>query len=165
MKRSISIALLSLLIVFPVFAQDTPDAPTPTVEAVASVTPDATEVVIVPPVATVEPPVIVVNNPPDSGTESNSMLLHFLLEGVLTAAVVFMAVKQGKLIPPETVDKVLVRFFEMVKSVTVKTETPIDDTIASISEEMLRKMVQQELAKQQASSIQPNSTERFQVGR
>lgn len=139
-RKTFAIVFLSLFMAFPAFAQDvTYEVPTPA--------PEVTEVVSVP-VATDAPPVVVVNNPPVTGTESNSLLLHFIIEGVLTAAVVFMAIKQGKLIPPETVDKVLVRFFELVKGVTVKTETPLDDTLVGITEEVMRKLIQQELQKQ-----------------
>ena len=135
------VAIIAILaaILFPVFAQDATEAPTPA--------PEVTEVVQLPPVAT-DTPVIVVNNPPATGTEGSSLLLHFALEGVLTFAVIFLALKQSKLIPPETVDSVLARFFELVKGVTAKTETPLDDTLVTITEDVVRKLIQQEIQKQ-----------------
>lgn len=123
-------------------------------------TPAVTEVVVLPPVLTdvpvevtaqPKPPVIVVNNPP--ATTDNINWADKFLEMGLALAVVFLAIKQGKLIPPETVDNVLGRFFELVKGITAKTETPLDDSLVGVTEEVIRKLVKQELAKQSGVSV------------
>ncbi len=125
--------------------QSTPTAEGPEVTEVAPVPAQPTAEV------TAEPPVIVVNPPPvDNGINWPDKLI----EAGFALAVVFLALKQGTLLPPETVDGVLARFFELVKSVTAKTETPLDDTVVGITEDVVRKLVQQELAKQMASAVQ-----------
>jgi len=120
-------------------AQDTP-------------TPEGSTVVELPPVATVAPVVVVPAPDPVPAPEGINWP-DKLLEAGLAIAVVLLAFKQGKLIPPETVDSVLVRFFELVKSVTATTETPLDDTLVGVTEDVVRKLVQQELAKQMVGVV------------
>ena len=78
MKKRLSIALLSLLLVFPAFAQDATEAPTPA--------PEVTEVVQLPPVSTITP--IETALPPE--TPRGGFTVTELMPYIVPIAIIFV---------------------------------------------------------------------------
>jgi len=131
--RRLIIAILILMLgvgVFAVGAQD--DLLTNTPEAEVTVEPVVTPA----PVVDVPP----VDSPLKPITDN-------LVEIVLLVAVVILALQTKNLIPVDTVDKVLSKAFQYAKEVTGKTSTPLDDNVVGIVEEVVRRIIRDELAK------------------
>lgn len=123
------------------------------IAAAQDVTPEpvATEVVVVPPAptaeATVEPPVVVVNPPATQDNSLASLLLGKLFDGALILAVIMLAFRQGKLIDPQTADNAMTSMFGLIKELTAKTPTKVDDELVDIAEPVTRQWVQDQLKK------------------
>lgn len=104
---------------------------------------------------TVEPvvtPAPVVDVPPAGGPFEP--ITSNLIEIVLLVAVVILALQTKNLIPVETVDKVLGKAFQYAKEVTSKTDTPLDDNVVGIVEEVVRRIIRDELAKSGEAKIE-----------
>lgn len=124
----VMIFLLAVSLHGPLMAQDTLVTNTPVAE------------VTVEPVVTPAPVVDVPADNPFAPITDN------LIEIVLLVAVVILALQTKNLIPVETVDKVLGKAFQYAKEVTEKTATPIDDNVVGIVEEVVRRIIKDELA-------------------
>lgn len=70
-----------------------------------------------------------------------------IFELVLLVAVVILAFNTKNLIPAELVDKVMEKGFGYAKEVTSKTATTLDDEAVAVTEDILRRIVKDELAK------------------
>jgi len=70
-----------------------------------------------------------------------------LVEIVLLVAVVILALQTKNLIPVTTVDQVLDKAFHYAKEVTAKTDTPLDDNVVSIVEDVVRRIIRDEMTK------------------
>lgn len=123
----VMIFLLAVSLHGPLLAQDELLTNTP----VAEVTPE--------PVVTPAP---VVDVPADSPF---APIVDNFVEIMLLVAVVILALQTKNLIPVETVDKVLGKAFQYAKEVTEKTATPIDDNVVGIVEEVVRRIIKDEL--------------------
>ncbi len=129
--RGLIIAILILSLgmgVFEVGAQDDLLTNTPVAEVTVEPVVTPAPVVDVPPVG----------NPFAPITDN-------LVEIVLLVAVVILALQTKNLIPVDTVDKVLSKAFQYAKEVTGKTPTTIDDQVIGVLEEVIRRVVKDEL--------------------
>lgn len=146
LRRSLLIMFLLfafLALIVPTFAQDATPEPTATPLAVIIDYPADLTIPVPTTVPTVTPAPIVVEQP--SGT---SLLLDKLFNVLLLGAVVFLAFKQSALIPPDVLDSVMVKLFEYGKQVTTQIPGDADDRLLSITEEVIRRWIKEEQAKQ-----------------
>jgi hypothetical protein len=139
------ILCLWFLLVLPVFAQDVTTEPAATVHTTATVEPVVT-------LAPTETPAPVVIEQPST----LSTLLDKLFNVLLLLAVVFLAFKQANLIPPAVLDSVMVKLFEYGKAVTATIPGDADDTLLSITEEVIRRWIKEEQAKQNPTTPSVN---------
>ncbi len=107
--------------------------------------------------ATAEPtPQAVIIDYPADGTlpvvveqpSAISLLLDKGFNVLLLLAVVFLAFKQSALIPPDVLDNVMSKLFVYAKEVTTQIPGNADDTLLSITEEVIRRWIKEEQAKQ-----------------
>lgn len=107
--------------------------------------------------ATAEPtPQAVIIDYPADGTlpvvveqpSAISLLLDKGFNVLLLLAVVFLAFKQSALIPPDVLDNVMSKLFVYAKEVTTQIPGTADDTLLSITEEVIRRWIKEEQAKQ-----------------
>lgn len=101
-------------------------------------TPESTPVVTVTPAPTPAP---------DTHSSDVSAIIEALKEFALILAVVVLAFKTGSLIPPDTVDGVLARGFDLANGLADKTPTPVDNQFLEIAKPIVLKWVQDELTK------------------
>lgn len=139
------ILCLWFLLVLPVFAQDVTTEPA----ATAVVNPTVEPVVTLVPTETPVP--VVIEQP-----STLSTLLDKLFNVLLLLAVVFLAFKQANLIPPAVLDSVMVKLFEYGKAVTATIPGDADDTLLSITEEVIRRWIKEEQAKQNPTTPSVN---------
>lgn len=131
------LSVLLFMLVMPAFAQDA----TPEPAATVVVNPTVEPVVTVSPTETPAP--VVIEQP-----STLSTLLDKLFNVLLLLAVVFLAFKQANLIPPAVLDSVMVKLFEYGRAVTANIPGDADDTLLSITEEVVRRWIKEEQAKQ-----------------
>lgn len=123
--------LVFLALFIPTFAQDATPEPAATVVVNPTVEPVVT------------PAPVVIEQP--SGL---SILLDKGFNVLLLLAVVFLAFKQSALIPPDVLDNVMSKLFVYAREVTTKIPGDADDTLLSITEEVIRRWIKEEQAKQ-----------------
>jgi hypothetical protein len=123
--------LVFLALFIPTFAQDATPEPAATVVVNPTVEPVVT------------PAPVVIEQP--SGL---SILLDKGFNVLLLLAVVFLAFKQSALIPPDVLDNVMSKLFVYAKEVTTKIPGNADDVLLGITEEVIRRWIKEEQAKQ-----------------
>lgn len=136
LRRSLLIMFLLFLflsLIAPTFAQDA--------------TPEPAATAIVTPAPVVTPVPVVVEQP-----GATSLLLDKAFNVLLLLAVVFLAFKQAALIPPAVLDNVMGKLFDYAKQVTTQIPGDADDTLLSITEEVIRRWIKEEQAKQNPPS-------------
>lgn len=122
------ILIIFLAFVLPTLAQDA--------------TAEPTQAVIIDYPADVTQPVVV------EQPSAISLLLDKGFNVLLLLAVVFLAFKQSALIPPDVLDNVMSKLFTYAREVTTQIPGNADDTLLSITEEVIRRWIKEEQAKQ-----------------
>lgn len=95
-------------------------------------------------------------SPSDETTVSIwSMILDKLVDFAMIAAIVVLAFKTGSLIPISVVEQALEQGTSVAKSIVSKTPSTLDDSLVNIGSDVLRRLIQEELARRDAAVTIP----------
>lgn len=103
--------------------------------------------------AEVTPEPVVIPAPASRPADNTALILETLKELALIAALIVLAFKTAGLVTADVLDKALARGFDLAKGLADTTPTPIDNRLLEIAQPIISKIIDEELAKRDAATI------------
>jgi len=100
---------------------------------------------------TLEP--VTTHAPVTQPADNTALILETLKELVLIAALIVLAFKTAGLVTADVLDKALARGFDLAKGLADISPTPIDNELLKIAQPIISKIIDDELAKRDAATI------------